>query len=327
MARPSGVPKEIWHQVKPLYPFISELVDKEIHSYPQYIEATLIYFKSLQTDPDSKYGLKANWIYSPKADPTNDQIMQLLRKSNDPKLARYLYKTFGMRRLPDADFIFKEMCDEDSPFYLPYVRDALSDLITLKEEKENVLEFQRKRQKLENEIEELQTEAQSLTKNVDELIAQKTQLEQKVAEYNRQMTRIALFEPIDAVDIIFNTLDEAERREKPGREWDNELGKRLVEARDWALKLRDHYHTFDMVHMGDMQEKIKMEDVKELEYLIDHNFPKWWKKLQSTLDKIKKAKDYEAETIIHGNFWMSADDYYTMDKIRNKIHNTFIEKK
>ena len=129
MTRPSGVPTEIWHQTKSLYPFISELVGKEIHSYPQYVEATLIYFKSLQEDPDSKYGLKANWIYSPKGDPTNDQIVQLLRKSNDPKLARYLYRTFGMRRTPDADFIFREMCDEYSPFYIPYVKDESLEVI------------------------------------------------------------------------------------------------------------------------------------------------------------------------------------------------------
>jgi cell division protein FtsB len=268
----------------------------------------------------------AEWIYSPKTDPSNDQIVQLLRKSNDPKLARYLYKTFGMRRTPDADFIFKEMCDEDSPFFLPYVKDALSNLITLKEEKDSVAELQKKRQRLQDEIEELQTEAQSLTNNVDELTTQKTQFEQEIADYNKQMTRIATFEPIDAVDIIFNVLDEAERREKPGRDWDAELLKRLVEARDHALKLRDHYHTFDMVRMGDVQEKKRLEDVKEIEYLIDRNFPKWWKRLQAELDAIKEAHDYEAEQITHGNYWISADHYYTMDKIRNKIENTFIGK-
>ena len=266
------------------------------------------------------------WLYSPKSEPTNDQIMQLLRKSNDPKLARYLYRTFGMRRTPDADFIFKEMCDEDSPFYIPYVENALSDLINLQKEKESIEELQKKRQKLQNEIEELQTEGRTLTSKVDELTIQKTQFEQEIAEYNKQMTRIASFEPINAVDIVFNVLDEAQRREKPGRDWDAELLKRLVEARDYALKLRDHYHTFDMVRMGDMQEKIKLEDVKEIDYLIDRNFPKWWKKLQEELDTIREAHNYEAEQITHGNFWISADHYYTMGKIRNKIQNIFVNK-
>ena len=305
-------------------PKLSRISGKSVNNRSDILRVFIGYFSKL--DDVGKMVDQEKWIFDPKSETTNDQIYDLLKNNDNPKLARYLYRTFGIRRTPDADFIFREMCDEDSPFHIPYVGNALSDLITLKEEKENVIELQKKRQNLQDEIEELQTEARTLTTKVDDLTTQKTQFEQEIAKYNKQMTRIASFEPIDAVDIIFNVLDEAQRREKPGRDWDAELLKRFVGARDYALKLRDHYHTFDMVRMGDMQEKMKLEDVKEIDYLIDRNFPKWWKRLETEMDTIKEAHDYEAEQITHGNFWISADHYYAMDKIRNKIQKTFIGK-
>ena len=269
----------------------------------------------------------AEWIYSPKAEPTNDQIVQLLRKANDPKLARYLYKTFGTRRLPEADFIFKEMCDEDSPFFLPYVKDALSDLIILKEEKESVSDLQKRKSKLQSEIEEMQNDAQKFTSKIEELTVQKTQLEQEVDEYNRQMFRVSTFTPVTAVDNVFTALDEVEKRERPGREWDAQLAKHLIEARDLALALKEHYHQFDATKLKETWEEKKLKVVRDLEDLENRNFSKWWLKLKDELNAIKKAQTWEAEQIVHGNYWMSADNYVRMDKIKSKIDEVFYVKK
>ena len=64
-----------------------------------------------------------------------------------------------------------------------------------------------------------------------------------------------------------------------------------------------------------------MQNVQDLEILDDKNFRKQFLKLIDAITTIKPAEEWEAEQIVHGNYWIDADQYDRLSKAVLKLRD------
>ena len=276
------------------------------------------YLESL--DPDTP-----DWYFS-RDEITPQNVYKFLRSIRHSKEAgRYangIYKKADDR----TRAYISEMCNPESPIYIEEIAESLKDQVELHDTQKELKASRNELNRLKNEISERTEEAEELAKREEELTKKINEMNEEISTYNREMYRIATYKPVDALKHIVDLLKLLGDNKLAG----GEIGSEIItnykvlnevrKARDISQSLWDHYNTFDSTKIGEIAERQKVQNVHDMEILEDRNFRKQLSKLIDGVSAIKLAEEWEAEQIVHGNYWIDADQYNRLSKALFKLN-------
>ena len=282
------------------------------------------YLDGLDQDTPSWYfkqgGIEPEAVY---------RFLRSIRHSKDA--GRYANGIF--RKADDRTKAYiAEMCDPESPIYVKEIAESLKDQIELHNTRKELEISKNDLRKIREEISERSEALQELAKKEEESTKILNVMNEEIKTYNREMYRIGTYRPIDALKQILDILKLLGDNKLAG-----EIGSEIIsnykvlnevrKARDTAQSLWDHYIRFDSTKAGEITERQKVQNVQDLEIIEDKNFRKQFLKLIDAISAIKLAEEYEAEQIVHGNYWIDADNYYKLSKTVLKIGEIMKEPK
>ena len=274
------------------------------------------YLDGLDQDTPSWYfkqgGIEPETVY---------RFLRSIRHSKDVgRYAKGIYKKADDR----TKTYIEEMCDPESPIYVEEIAESLKDQIELHSIQKEIEASRNALNKLKSEVTERAEEAEELAKKEEELTKKVNEMNEEISTYNRDMYRIGTYQPIDALKQILDLLKLLGDDKLPDRSeiiTNYKVLNEVRKARDIAQSLWDHYNSFDSTKIVEIAEKQKVQNVQDLEMLEDKNFKKQLVKLLDGIEAIKRAEEYEAEQIVHGNYWIDADNYATLLKAVHKLHD------
>ena len=258
------------------------------------------------------------------------KFLRTIRHSKDAgRYANGIYKKADDR----TKAYIAEMCDPDSPIYIEEIAESLKEQIELHDTRKELEITKNDLRKIKEEVSYRSEALEELTKKEEELSKKVNEMNEEISTYNREMYRIATYKPVDALKHIVDLLKLLGDNKLPG----GEIGSEIItnykvlnevrKARDTAQSLWEHYNSFDSTKIGDIAERQKVQNVQDLELLDDKNFKKQFIKLIDGFMAIKPAEEWEAEQIVHGNYWLDADSYYKFSKAFTKIDEIIKERK
>ena len=124
------------------------------------------------------------------------------RIENREKLVRDIWRKGDNR----VRTLLTDMCREDSFLFSQWVRDALSDLIRIEDEKKEWQALRNKLQNARDEIDKAEETISQLNGEITDLEQKKAGIEAEIKQYNDDMLKITTFKPIDALLTIYKEL-------------------------------------------------------------------------------------------------------------------------
>ena len=305
-------------------PKLSRISGKAVNNRSDILRVFIDYFSKL--DDTGKMVDQAKWIFDPESEPTNDQIYALLKNNDDPKLARYLFLTFGSRSeyRKDKAFIFLQMADPESPFYLEYVADALRCLIEVKNAKDELQSLRNKLQNAKDEIEEAEETISHLNEEITDLEQRKAEIEAEIKQYNDDMVKIITFKPIDALQ----TLNKALADIVDYMDATDPLKAKLRVARDLVGKLVQHVDRFSVPDELTAIMKAKIELTESIRKIEDKDVRKLFLRLMKKIGEIKPANTFNMGLLENAGYYaMDPNTYYDISDLAGKISSVLEEVK
>ena len=202
------------------------------------------------------------------------QVYYYLKKN--PASAKFIY-----RKYKSLQPIIKELCDPDNPLYLDGVAKALTGIVELENDKEDLAKIKSEITKEANELEKLKEEIEQAKSGHDAIHENLERIKKEEQEYNKQRSNIrtdAGLEMIekDTGDIIAFLTAILEKWDSYFMEHPTSLGMLLDKADFNQLELLGR-------NLKDMMERIHTED-----FLSTENLDKYHREL---LEKVKAEKE------------------------------------
>ena len=240
------------------------------------------------------------------------------RIENKDKLVRDLYRKGDTR----VRTLLIDICREDSFLFVKWVRDALSDLIKIEDEKK---EWQALRNKLNNardEIEKAEETISHLNEEITELEHHKEEIEAEIKQYDEDMLKITTFKPIDALQ----TLNKALADIVDYMEATDPLKAKLRHARDLVGKIMQHIDRFSVPDELTAEMKVKLELSESIRKIEDKDVRKLFSRLLKKLGEIKLANTFNTGLLENGGYYaLDGNTFYDIDELAGKISDVLKE--
>lgn len=249
-------------------------------------------------------------------------IHKLIRMSgrieNKDKLVRDLWRK-GDNRVRS---LLTDICREDSFLFVQWVRESLSDLIKIEDEKK---EWQSLRKKLENakdEIEKAEETISQLNEEITKLEHRKEEIEAEVKRYDDDMLKITTFKPIDALHTLYKALadivDYADATDP--------MKAKLRVARDLVGKLVQHIDRFSVPDELTAEMKVKLELTESIRKIEDKDVRKLFLRLLKKIGEIKPATTFNTGLLENAGYYaMDPNTYYDISDLAGKISSVLEE--
>jgi DNA repair exonuclease SbcCD ATPase subunit len=249
-------------------------------------------------------------------------IHKLIRTANRIENKDKLVKDLWRKGDSKVRALLTDICREDSFLYLPWVRDALSALITFEDEKKEMRDLKNKLLQAREEIAETNENIEKLNTEIENLTKQKVEIEASIKAYNEDMLKIATFKPIDAVHGMFGFLDELLTDfNEPGP-----VKSRIKNARDLALKMVQHIDRYSVPDEVALELRAKMQLMESIQMLESKDVRKQFKKLFDKLKNIQPANKINQGLLENGNYYaLDGNTFSDIDGLAGKIMNVIEE--
>ena len=304
-------------------PKLSRISEKPVNNRSDILRVFIDYFSKL--DDAGKMVDQAKWIFDPESEPTNDQIYDLLKNNDEPKLAKYLFLTFGSKSeyRRNKAFIFLQMADPESPFYLKYVADALQGLIEVKNAKDELHSLKNEISRLKPTMEALREEYDELSKSFEEKTQRNAELEKKLTSYAEEMLVIIEHKPFDVVKAHERFLTDLLEKVTPQsdqliyssalRKWIKEERDRLIELSNQIEVVKNRVSETDLIK--ELQAK-QMEQIRILNELKNTEWKDYRKNVEKLEDIVTAFSQVEANHQLL--MCLNTDNY---DKLQTIVMN------
>ena len=251
-------------------------------------------------------------------------IHKLIRMSgrieNKDKLVRDLYRK-GDNRVRS---LLTDMCREDSFLFSQWVRDALSDLIKIEDEKK---EWQALRNKLNNAKDEIEKAEETITRlneEMSELEHRKEEIEAEIKQYNDDMLKITTFKPIDALHTLYKALTDI----VDYMDATDPLKAKLRNARDIVGKLVQHIDRFSVPDELTAEMKVKLELSESIRKIEEKDVRKLFLRLLKKIGEIKPSNTFSMGLLQNAGYYaLDPNAYYDISDLAGKISSVLEEVK
>jgi hypothetical protein len=249
-------------------------------------------------------------------------IHKLIRMSgrieNKDKLVRDLWRKGDTR----VRALLMDICREDSFLFVKWARDALSDLITIEDEKKEWQSLRNKLQNARDEIDKAEETISHLNEEISELEHRKGEIESEIKQYNEDMLKITTFKPIDALHTLYKALadivDYADAT-------DPAKGK-LRNVRDLVGKIVQHIDRFSVPDELTTELKVKLELSESIRKIEDKDVRKLFLRFLKKLREIKPSNTFDTGLLQNaGYFALEPNTYYDIEDLAGKISDVLKE--
>ena len=240
------------------------------------------------------------------------------RIENREKLVRDIWRKGDNR----VRTLLTDMCREDSFLFSQWVRDALSDLIRIEDEKKEWQALRNKLQNARDEIDKAEETISQLNGEITDLEQKKAGIEAEIKQYNDDMLKITTFKPIDALLTIYkelaNTVDYMDATD-PAKA-------KLRHARDLAGKLVQHVDHFSGPDMLTAEVKAKLELSESIRKIEDKDVRKLFSRLLKKIGEIKPANTFNMGLLENAGYYaLDPNAYYDINDLAGKISDVLKE--